>query len=409
MHCFRLLSLALLSSLPFLVSACRGEVPALAREDQFTIGLGRLENQVDLFQLQGRQLLGETSLYMRNGTFYIANGGGAKVLEFSSYGDLLLALYDPAVNPDPVGLSIVEQGSDVASTRRAVRHSLPEMRGIAVDNEETVYLAARASSTLAVTDEALGVRREGIVLRFDREGRALPYLGIDGAGGTPFPPIEKIHLTARDELVVVCRTLRARMVYWFSPEGTPRYESVISESQIPPAAASTGTVSTVIQSICPDQSRPALHVLVDYFRESVDRSTGTVTAVVPLTSVLHRLNLETAKFDQSYELPAVKPSRVQAGGREVEIPGARYGLLGMVEQGAAFLMRPEGSGVYELAILDAQGRLTQKRRVMIDDQELTYVTLHLSSRGILSALLCDATKAHVVWWRCDRILDPGAL
>jgi len=398
----------LIACLAFLLSGCRSEVPELAREDQFAIGLGRLENQIDLFQLQGRQLLGETSLYMRNGTFYVANGGGSKILEFSSYGDLLLSLYDPAVNPDPVGLSIVEEGSEVASTRRAVRHTLPEMHGIAVDNEETVYLAARASSTLAVTDEALGVRREGIVLRFDREGRALPYLGIDGAGGTPFPPIESIRLTARDELVVVCRTSRARMVYWFSPRGLPLYESVISEGQIPPTAATSGNVSIVIQNIRPDQNRPALHVLVDYFRENVDRSTGTVTAVVPLSSVIHRLNLETARFDQSHELPAVKPRKVQSGGREVEIPGARYELLGMVEQGAAFLMRPEGSGVYEIAILDGQGRLAQKRRVLIDDQELTYVTLHLSSRGILSALLCDATKARVVWWRCDRILDPGA-
>jgi hypothetical protein len=305
-------------------------------------------------------------------------------------------------------VSIVETGSDVASTRRAVRLTLPEMHGIAVDNEETIYLAARASSTLAVTDDALGVRREGIVLRFDREGRALPYLGIDGPGGTPFPPIERIQLTARDELVVVCRTALARMVYWFAPDGTPRYESVISEGQIPPPAASAGNVTIVIQNICPDQTRPALYVLVDYSREDVDRSTGTVTAVVPLSSVLHRLNLETATFDQSHELPAVKPRKVQSGGREVEIPGARYGLLGMVEQGAAFLMRPEGSGVYEIAILDAQGRLAQKRRVLIDDQEFSYVTLHLSSRGILSALLCDSTKVHVVWWRCDRILDPGA-
>jgi hypothetical protein len=343
---------------------------------------------------------------MRNGTFYIANGGGSKVMEFSSYGDLLLELYDPSANPDPVGLSVVEGGSEVASTRRAARHSLPETGSIAVDSAETIYLAARASSTLAVTDEALGVRREGILLRFDREGKALPYLGSDGVGGTPFPPIESLQLTAKDEIVVVCRTARARMVYWFGTDGTPKYESVLSEDQVPPAG--TPNTSGVIQSVCPDQSRPALYLLVDYFRESVDKSTGTVTAVVPLTSVIHRLNLESGRFDQSHEVPAVKPRKVQSGGREVEIPGARYELLGVVEQGAAFLMRPEGSGVYELALMDAQGKLAEKRRVLIDDQGLTYMTMHLSSNGILSALLCDSTKAHVVWWRCDRILSPGA-
>jgi hypothetical protein len=399
-------SLSCLLALALVLTGCRGEVPELAREDQFTIGLGRLENQIDLFQIQGRQLQGETSLYMRNGTFYVANGGGAKVMEFSSYGDLLLSLYDPEVNPDPVGLSLVDGSGEIASTRRAVRHDLPDIGGIAVDNAETLYLVARASSTLAVTDEALGVRRERIVMRFDRGGKSLPYLGSDGVGGTPFPPIETIQLTARDELVVVCRTARARLVYWFSADGSPKYDSVLSEDQVPRMGGAN--ISTVIQSICPDQAKPALYVLVDYFRESVDRSTGTVTAVVPYTSVLHRLDLESGRFDQSHELPVVKPKKVQAGGREVEIPGARYELLGVVEQGAAFLMRSEGGGVYELALLDGQGKLAKKRRLLVDDQELTYMTLHLSSRGILSALLCDSTKAHVVWWRCDRILSPSA-
>ena len=346
---------------------------------------------------------------MRDGTFTIANGAGSKVLSFSSYGDLLLELYDPAVNPDPVGLSIIEEGEEVASTRRAVRHTLPEMQGIAVNSEDTIYLAARGSSTLAVTDQTLGVLLEGIVLRFDRSGRALPYLGMDGAGGTPFPPIESISLTARDELVVICRIPDARMVYWFSAQGAPLYQTFISETQIPPLPGGPRDALVVVQSLCPDQNRPALHVLADYFRENVDKSTGTVTAVVPVGSALHRLDLETAVFDSSHELPAVRPGKVQSGGREMEIPGARYQLLGVVEQGAAFLMRPEGSGVYEIAVLDVQGRLAHKRRILIDDEELTYMTLHLSSRGILSALLCDATRAHVVWWRCDRILDPAAL
>jgi hypothetical protein len=400
---------ALVFACALALAGCRGDVPELAREDQFAIGLGRLENQIDLFQIQGRQLLGETSLYMRNGTFYVANGGGGKVMEFSSYGDLLLSLYDPGVNPDPVGLSLVDGSGEVASTRRAVRHELPEIGGIAVDNAETIYLVARTSATLAVTDEALGVRRERIVLRFDREGRPLPYLGAGGVGGAPFPPIETIQLTARDELVVVCRTARARLVYWFGADGTPKYESVLSEDQVPRArgAGSSTVISTVIQSICPDQSRPALHLLVDYSRQIVDRATGTVTAILPYSSELHRLNLETGRFDESHELPAVKPRKVRSGGRDVEIPGARYELLGVVKQGAAFLLRPEGEGIYELALLDSQGKLAQKRRLLVDDQELSYMTFHLSSEGILSALLCDATKAHVVWWRCDRIVSPS--
>ena len=385
------------------LAGCGGrDIPELRRDDQFDIGLGRLENQIDLFQLRGRGERAPTTLYMRDGTFYIANGRGSKVMEFSSYGDLLLLLYDPAVNPDPVGLSLVDQEGGVASTKRAMRHTLPDIGAIAVDGDQTIYLAARASATLAVSDAAMGVRREGIILRFDREGRALPYLGMDGIGGTPFPPIESMTLTSRDELVVVSRTAQERIIVWFSRDGDPRYRTVLSERQVPPPPA--GSASAVIQAVSPDHGRPALWVLVDYFQETRDRATGTSTAVLPLTSVLYRLGLEEVAFDRSFELPAVRARTVKSGGRDLEIPGSRYQFLGMVEQGYAFLMRPDGSGAYELAVLDGSGKLAERRRLYIDAQGLTTMTFHLSTRGILTALLADTTRAHVVWWRCDQIL-----
>lgn len=390
------------------LGSCGGrDIAELRREEQFVITLGRLENQIDLFQVQGRRERAPTTLFMRDGTFYISNGGGAKVMEFSSYGDLLLLLYDPAFNPDPVGLSVVGEEGGVASTKRAVRHTLPEVGAIVVDGDQTVYLAARANETLAVQDEKLGVRREGVVLRFDREGVALPYLGMDGVGGTPFPPIESMTLTSRNELVVVSRTAQERIILWFSPDGELRYKTLLSERQVPAPAAGTADDLRVIQHIAPDQNQAALFVLVDYFRETEDRATGTSTAVVPLTSVLYRLNLQTSEWDRSHELPAVRNRKVKSSGREVEIPGSRYELLGMVRQGYAFLLRHDGSGVYELAVLDGGGRLAERRRLYIDDQGLTSVAFHLSSEGILTALLADSTKAQVVWWRCDQIIGPG--
>jgi hypothetical protein len=387
---------------------CGGRgIPELEREEQFDIGLGRLESQVDLFELEGRRLRAATWIYMRDGTFYISNGSGAKVMGFSSYGDLLLLLYDPTRNPDPVGLSLVGSPGEVASTKRAARHSLPEIAQIAVDDQETIYVVAQAAPDSAVVDDALGVRRDAVILRFDRQGRALPYLGMDGVGGTPFPPIESLRLTKEDDLVVVSRTARDRRISWFTREGAARYQAILSERQIPPARGAGAGSSGVIQQVSPDQNQPALYVLVDYSRETRDRATGTVTAVMPQSSILHRLDLRTAEFDRAYELPPIKSRKVRSAGRELDIPGSRYQLLGMVEQGHAFFLRQDNSGVYELAVLDAAGKLAEKRRLYIDDQGLTSMTFHLSSRGILSALLSDAGRAHVVWWRCDRIIGPS--
>ena len=51
-------------------------------------------------------------------------------------------------------------------------------------------------------DDELGVMLDRIILQFGRDGRFIDYIGQEGDGGTPFPFVEKIRITERDELVV---------------------------------------------------------------------------------------------------------------------------------------------------------------------------------------------------------------
>ena len=377
----------------------------LAREEQFSVSLGRLETQIDLFQLGGRRLEHETALFMRDGTFYISNGSGHKIMRFSSYGDILLLLYDPSRNPEPVGLSLEGSGGNVASTRRGVAHELEDIGQIVVAGDDTIHVVAKAGRELEARDEELGILLDRIILRFDRQGRALPYLGRDGLGGIPFPSVEKLWMTAGGELVVVCMTAGVRLVYWFSAGGSLRYRVVLTESGLP-ERPEAGSVS-VIASVAPDQSEGVLHVLVNRYRQRVDESTGSVVSLLPQGSRLYRLDLGSSRFVGGADLPSIQPRKTQYGGREYDIPAPPYELLGMTLQGCALLMRPTSQGVYELVALDREGRATLRRTIGMDDRELTYMTFHLSPQGVLSALLADTTAAHVVWWRCDRLFGAG--
>ena len=81
----------------------------------FSIPLGKLENQIDLFSSSGGTTERETHIFMRDGWFYVANGNSGKVMVFSSYGDLIFLLYNPVTNPAPVLLNSVAPAAAAAS------------------------------------------------------------------------------------------------------------------------------------------------------------------------------------------------------------------------------------------------------------------------------------------------------
>ena len=188
-------------------AACtRQPAPELARDELFSLSLGPLDEQLDLFRIGGSAVRDATRISMRDGLFYIANGNAGKVLQLSSYGDLLLIIYDPRRNPAPVGLAAA------AATRLAVPHALHEPRHVAVDSEQRIFVAD------AVPDAAAGAQGQ-LVQRFASGGRHLGALGREGVGGTPFPHIQHLAVTTDDLLVVIARTPRQWLGYWYDAAG----------------------------------------------------------------------------------------------------------------------------------------------------------------------------------------------
>ncbi len=389
------------AGLTLLVACVNQDPPQLLREEHFSIGLGRLEHQLDLFQIRDDLFTHKTRICMDDGSFYISSGSSAKIMQFTSFGDLLLVLYDPSQNPEPVTLSHAggEDGTD--ATRRAVRHELRDVGEIGVDSAGGIYVSSRAQPELVVSDAERGVVLDRIVLRFDRRGHPLSYMGQDGIGGVPFPYIEDMYVTGSDSLVVVTRTPGLRVVYWFSPEGEPLFQAYVADDGLPVDASLQATVDRIV----PDHSAPVLYVLGHSYRRVAERTTGLISTLEAAGSSIYVLDLEAGDYRDFFVLPDVGKRTMRVGGRDTEAESPAYGFLGVDMARRFYLSRALDGSLYELVVLDGRGKLELKRTIVLEDTQLTYQTLHLSPEGVLSGLLCDRNKAQVVWWRCDRFLD----
>jgi len=134
---FRVALVAFLSiSFLVLIGCQKKEIEELLGSELFSLSLGKLENQIDLFPSSSGTMEKKTTIDMRDGWFYVANGSSGKVMVFSSYGDLIFLLYNAQINPTPVFVSSpAPAGSretsapgDLASTRApsAIRSSTLE-------------------------------------------------------------------------------------------------------------------------------------------------------------------------------------------------------------------------------------------------------------------------------------------
>ena len=97
-------------------------IRSVERETLFHLEIGKLEDQLALFDLEGTMGIRRSNIAMRDGLFYISDGNGGKILRYNSYGDLLFMIYNEETNPSPLTLRPLVDGSLV--TRWAVSHPL---------------------------------------------------------------------------------------------------------------------------------------------------------------------------------------------------------------------------------------------------------------------------------------------
>jgi hypothetical protein len=385
-----------------LASCVPRELAELSREELFSLQIGKMDNQIDLFQMRGLTANAKNKIYMRDGLFYIANGNSAKIMELSSYGDLIFLLYNPEGNPPPTSFS-PRDSEELASTKRAVAYPLRRIGDLVVDSEKRIYVEDAVSEERQVRDKDLGVVLDRVILRFDRHGTLLDFIGQEGVGGTPFPYIDGLYITDLDDLVVICRTPRFWHVYWFSSDGVLQYQVDIDQEHLPMPQEGGEAVST-LGRIVPDRDEPVLYLLIYIYLGSAAEAPSERS----YSTRIYNLSLQTGRYEGFVELPQEGMRIEKTGTQEVEVPAPSFELLGVDSNDAFFLMRREEANLFQLLVLDQTGREAARRHIVMEDSELFYKEIRLSPGGIIYALLAEEYKAKVVWWRADRLLQEAA-
>jgi hypothetical protein len=377
-------------------AADEGRITAFGRERLFTLGFGKTESDVDLFD-RGTVPL-KTRIAMRSGLFFVANGPGRKLMKFSSYGDLLSMVYDPESNPEPLTLKPYSGGE--FSLKTAQQYPFLALGEIAVDSDQTIYVEDRFPPARRVVDQQTQSLLSYAVLRFDVNGTFKDYLGQEGVGGTPFPVILSVKVDVADECVVTSMSQEAWFVHRFDKSGLLIRAVTIPRRGLPDATGE-GLIAE-LDKIVPDPDGRSLLLKIDYYRVDIDPQTRTQSGVSFVSSWVLRMDVERNEYVEKWELPAFVARGSDAGAKETRV----WEMLGASRGGRIFLLVSDASGATFLGIYELGSRTLRRFSLELSPDELKYSAFHLSEEGILSALLATDMEVRVVWWRFDRMF-PG--
>ncbi|MDR2900941.1 MAG: hypothetical protein LBV20_05435 [Treponema sp.] len=383
----------------FVFTSCtENDIRSISRENLFTLDIGRLEDQIDLINLEGEPSIEKTRITMRDGLFYISDGKGERVTRYTSYGDLLFMIYNEENNPPPLTLPVnPEEGEQV--TRWASVYPFREPGEIRVDSRKHIYVEDRLPTERHAFDQESRALLDSTVLHFDTDGKFIEYLGREGLGGSPFPRISSIHATVNDEIAVVCRLPGGWNIYWFNAEGTLLYSIPISSSTLPVLPDQELFPSVDSVSIAPDERK--VHIKIDYYESTFDASTGTQTGITFDSSVIWVMSVESGIYESIIEIPLFEET-FSEGNREYK-ESLIYSMVGVVKNGWVFLSVPVDGG-YSLLVVREKSPEQRRGFIQVDNDELYFNAFDVSSDGILSGLLADDWQAKIVWWRSDSLI-----
>ena len=377
-------------------------VVSLEENELFSLEYGNFEDQLNLFSLANPAPV-QTSLAMRDGFFYIANGEARKVLELNSYGDLLSIYYNSEGNPTP-SFADSESSQTVSTTRKAVEYPFNALGPIAADSRKYIYVVDQLPPERHEQDVENRLLLSQIVLRFASDGTFIDYIGQRGPGGMPFPYIKNIYTTQNSELVVVCQVNDGMVVYWFDRTGYLRSTIPFRVDHLPnPLTEDSLTdVYVSLDNIVPSLTEEKLFVKIDYYTSSIDAASNVESGIDYTTSLLYSLDINTGVYGEPLEIPAYEQEVADGFSRLVY--HLSYDFLGVTESGWLFFIIAD-ENEYTIQMIQENGGRILHRHLEVDHRDTLYHSISLSPEGIISMLVAEEEKAKVVWWRTDSLID----
>ena len=359
----------------------RKKGPRLRRHELFSISLGTLPNELDWFYRDGFRMAGTADIDSHNGFVFISGGENGKVMVFNSYGDLITYVYDPARNPRPVTIGETSEERNFTSWHfKNPRFIAAFDKGFLVDDGVEKERQLKASNS--------NIFYERVILRFDMDGQYLGHLGKEGFGGSPFPYIVSLDVREDGGIVVNSRVPGEWMSYWFDSDGHPIITARIQENQLP-GFEESGNVA--VYSMRPDPVEWALHIRIDVYP---DPRHGDMPQ-----PRLYTLNMNTSAYEDPIILNYIEDDP-SAG--VTAIPPE---YLGTTHNGLHCMITSEGPSQYRMVFIDKEGRVTQNRRIKVNESTIVYRRFRLQRSGMLAGIFFNDQEALVARWRSDTLIE----
>lgn len=391
-------------------------ITTLKEEKLFTLKYGKYENELQLFNLANLGNI-NTKIFMKDGFFFIADDNAKKIMEMTSYGDLLGIIYNPETNPEPSFVRNIKntKGSSTATTEEfsqntitqtAQKHLFNQISNISANSEKNIFVVDQISQERQEQDLQTKTILKEVVLRFTNDGKFIDYIGQEGPGGTPFPFIKDIFVTKNNELIVTCITNEGNTVFWFNSAGFLKYTIPIKTESIPLVKDEYDMDSTeyfvTIDKIIPDFTKQKLYIKTDYHKTVIDTESNVQSGIEYYQTLLHPLNVENGQFEEFLVIPPYED--VVTDGFSKLTYNTAFDFLGVTESGWFFFMIPDSTG-YIVQMIQPNGQRIIKRHLKYNRDKTEYLNFTLSDDGIISALLASNEKVDILWWRTDSLIE----
>lgn len=390
-------------------------ISTIKEENLFSLNYGKYENELQLFNLANLGNI-NTKIFMKDGFFFIADDNAKKIMEMTSYGDLLGIIYNPETNPEPSFVRKITNSNAIGSstenysqktiTQSAQKHPFNNISNLAVDSEKNIFVVDQITAERQEQDLQSKTILKEVVLRFTNEGNFIDYIGQEGPGGTPFPFIKDIFVTKNNELIVTCITTEGNTVFWFNSAGFLKYTIPIKTESIPLVKDEYDMDSTeyfvTIDKIIPDFTKQKLYIKTDYHKTVIDTESNVQSGIEYYQTLLHPLNVENGQFEEFLVIPPYED--VVTDGFSKLTYNTAFDFLGVTESGWFFFMIPDSTG-YIVQMIQPNGQRIIKRHLKYNRDKTEYLNFTLSDDGIISALLASNEKVDILWWRTDSLIE----
>ena len=383
----------------FLFSCSKETEKTIEREDLFSLSYGSFEDEFNISSLEEKNSnYLNSQIFMKDGFFYISVSNSKKVLKFTSFGDLLSIYYNPQYNVAPSRIN--EKKEEALSTLNAVEYPFNYPTLITVTDEKSLYVVDNLEEERLEYDFEEDIGLQNIVLHFNEKGEFIDYIGQEGYGGSPFPPIKKLFCNKNNEIVVICKVKEDMRLYYYNDRGILVHKYSIPLLSLPKIYKDESSVYKNIDISFPSFDKDIIYVKVDYYLEEIDPASNVRRGIEFDKSMLHIFDRKEKSYIKNIELPFYEDIGV-IGGEQVKFKKI-YELIDITKDEKCFFITPNNKH-YALSIFDIKNSRNYKHN--LDIPPFLYGTFCACEEDFLCALFSLKDKVQLSWWHTEKLIQ----